>query len=116
MEERTEIIPTQLANGSILHVQATMRGGEEDVAFTLPPFHHITNVIEGIASSVSNTFLRVHAQKGSVTFGLSITMEAGQIAAFLVKGVGNANLSVTLEWTEATGVIQQENSQGTSTT
>lgn len=113
MEERTEIIPTQLADGSTLQVQATMRGGEEDVAFTLPPFYPVINAIEGIASSVAATFLRVHAQKGSVTFGLSITVESGQIAAFLVKGTGNANLSVTLEWEKATVEISQEKANGT---
>lgn len=98
MDERNEIVNTQLENGTILRVQATMLGGEEDVAFTLPAFHEVTDAIEGIAEAVATTLKRVHPHKASVAFGLSMAMESGQLTALLVKGTGTSNLNITLEW------------------
>lgn len=55
MGTRTEIIKAKLADGTIVHIQATAPGGEEEVAFTLPSFKGITDAIEGIAESVITT-------------------------------------------------------------
>ena len=100
MEEKTEIIKTALANGAVLHIQATVLGGEEEVAFTLPSFKGITDAIEGIAESITSTLQKVKPQKASVEFGLEIVLEAGQLTALLVKGSGTTNLKITLEWSE----------------
>jgi hypothetical protein len=100
METRTEIIKAELANGTILHIQATALGGEEEVAFTLPSFREVTNAIEGIAESVVMTLQKVKPKKGSVEFGLEIALESGQLTALLVKGSGTSNLKITLEWGE----------------
>ena len=45
METRTEIIKAELANGTIVHIQATALGGEEEVAFILPSFQKLTDAI-----------------------------------------------------------------------
>jgi hypothetical protein len=100
MEEKTEIVNTQLANGAILRVQATRLGGEEDVAFTLPSFQGVTDAIEGIATTIVTTLQQVHPRKASVEFGLSLALESGQLTALLVKGSGTSNLKVALEWGE----------------
>ena len=49
MEARTAIVKAALANGATIHIEATALGGEEEVAFTLPPFQAVTDAIEGIA-------------------------------------------------------------------
>lgn len=100
METRTEIIKAELTNGTIVHIQATTLGGEEEVAFTLPSFKGITDAIEGIAESVVTTLQKVKPRKASVEFGLEIALEAGQLTALLVKGSGTSNLTITLEWGE----------------
>ena len=100
MEEKTEIINTQLANGAVLRVQATMLGREEDVAFTLPSFQGVTDAIEGIAATVVTTLQQVRPRKACVEFGLSLALESGQLTALLVKGTGTSNLTITLEWGE----------------
>ncbi|MGH2496284.1 MAG: CU044_2847 family protein [Ktedonobacteraceae bacterium] len=98
MEEKTEIIKTTLANGAVFHIQATVLGGEEEVAFTLPSFKGVTDAIEGIAESMTSTLQKVKPQKASVEFGLEVVLEAGQLTALLVKGSGTSNLKITLEW------------------
>ncbi len=101
MEIRTELIKTQLADGTIVHIQAVVIGGEEEVAFTLPSFKPVTDAIEGIATSLVTTFQKVKPRKASVEFGLEIALEAGQLTALLVKGFSTSNLKITLEWGES---------------
>jgi hypothetical protein len=101
METRTEIIKAELANGSILYIQATTLGGEEEVSFTVPSFKEVTTAIEGIAESIAATLQKVKPSKASVQFGIEIALEAGQLSALLVKGSGTSNLNITLEWNES---------------
>jgi hypothetical protein len=102
METRTEIIKAELANGAIVHIQATALGGEEEVAFTLPSFKEVTDAIEGIAESVVTALQKVKKpKKANVEFGLEVALESGQLTALLVKGSGTANLKIMLEWGES---------------
>lgn len=100
MEARTEIIKAELANGGTLHIQATILGGEEEVAFTLPSFKEVTDAIEEIGQSVVTTLQKVKPRKASVEFGLEVALESGQLTALLVKGSGTSNLKITMEWGE----------------
>ena len=100
MEDRTEIIKAELANGTILHIQSIILASEEEVTFTLPSFKDVTNVIEGIAESLNTTLHKVKPRKASVEFGLEVALEAGHLTALLVKGTGTSNLKITLEWGE----------------
>lgn len=101
METRTEIIKTELANGAIVHIQATALGGEEEVGFTLLSFKGVTDAIEGIVELVDKTLRKVKPRKACVEFGLEIALESGQLTALLVKGSGTSNLQITLEWGES---------------
>ena len=101
METRTEIIKAELANGTIVHIQATALGGEEEVAFILPSFKKLTDAIEGIAESIVMSLQKVKPKKASVEFGLEVALESGQLTALLVKGSGTSNLKITLEWSES---------------
>ena len=101
MEVKTELIKAELANGTIVHIQATVLGGEEAVAFTLPSFKEVTDAIEGIAEALVTTLQKVKPRKASVEFGLEVALEAGHLTALLVKGAGTSNLKITLEWGES---------------
>ncbi len=100
METTTEIIKVELPDGGTLHIQATILGGEEEVAFTVPSFKEVTDAIEGIAKSVVTTLQKVKPRMASVEFGLEVALEAGHLTALLVKGSGTSNLKITLEWGE----------------
>lgn len=94
----TEIVQTTLENGSIISIEADLLGGEEDVAFTSLPFREVTQAIEGVAESLVNTLKRVKPQRASIELGVAFGIESGALTAVLVKGTGNANLKITLEW------------------
>ncbi|HEV2582843.1 MAG TPA: CU044_2847 family protein [Ktedonobacteraceae bacterium] len=96
-----ENIKAELPNGSTLHIQTVMLGGEEPVAdLGLPSFKNVTDAIEGIATSVVDTLKKVKPNSATVEFGVEIGMESGQLTALLVKGTGTATLKITLQWGE----------------
>ena len=101
MEGKTEIVKAELPNGTIIHIQSTALGGDEDIAFAMPSFRPVTDAIEGIAESIVTTLQKVKPHRASVEFGLEIALESGQLTALLVKGSGTSNLKITLEWGEA---------------
>jgi hypothetical protein len=95
---KAEIIQVRLAGDSILYVEATQLGGEEDVAFGVPDFSKVTEAIEGVARSLASTIERVKPQKAVVEFGIEVAVDSGALTAVLVKGSSKANIKVTLEW------------------
>lgn len=97
---KSEVIKMELKNGTVAHVQALMLGGEEEVAFAIPSFEGVTDVIEGIADSIVDTLQKAKPRKASIEFGLEVALESGQLTALLVKGTGTSNLKITLEWGE----------------
>ena len=96
----TEIVQTTLENGAVISIEATRQGGEEDAASTLKsfPFDEITHAIEGVTDSLVKTLKRVKPQRASVELGVAFGIESGTLTAVLVKGTGDANLKITLEW------------------
>ena len=100
MKSRQEIVPVQFANGAKMHVEATVLGGEEDVAFDLLSFQEVAETIENMAGAITAVLQKVKPQKASVEFGLELAVESGKLTTLLVKGSGTANLKVSLEWGE----------------
>ena len=101
MNNNTEIIPVRISDQVTIMVEATSLGGEEDVSVTdALNFSEVTNAIEAIANSVTETFNRVKPKKAQVEFSLKVGIESGKLTTLLVKGTGEANLKVTLEWGE----------------
>ena len=100
MYTRTDFIPVQLEDGSSIRIQATVLGGEEDVAAIdkLIPFEAVTSSIEAISRAISITIQKVKPKKASVEFGIEVGVESGQLHALLVKGTTSGNLKITLEW------------------
>jgi hypothetical protein len=98
VESRMRIIPVQLADGRLVHVEAIAMGGEQDVAIGLHSFEEITEVVEGISTAVVGAMQRIRPRKASVEFGLQVAVESGKLTALLVKGSTQATLKVTLEW------------------
>ena len=100
-EPRTEVVPVRLADGTVVRVQATALGGEEDVAFGVKSFEDVRKAVEGIAGEFGEVFKAVGPRKASVEFGVEVALESGKLTALLVKGSGTASMKVTLEWGDA---------------
>lgn len=108
----TEIVKTTLEDGTVISVEAARLGGEEDVAFTLKsfPFDEVTHAIEGVTESLVKTLQRVKPQRARVELGVAFGVESGALTAVLVKGTGDANLKITLEWGDQ-GIQVEEDEQ-----
>jgi Trypsin-co-occurring domain 1 len=101
MNANNKIVETTLENGVALYIEATPLGGEQLIGTGLPhSFQEVTNVIEGLSESLITTLKKVQPRKASVEFGLEIGIESGTLTSLLVKGSGDANLKITLEWGE----------------
>ena len=97
MNSRTESVPLELADGTLIRVEATATG-EEAVAFDARPFREVTGAIEGIANALSESLKRVQPDKATVEFGVELALDSGMLTAMIVKGTSTANLKITLEW------------------
>ena len=78
-----KIIPLRLSDGETIKVEVTQIG-EQPVSSETRIFKKAT----------------VKPDKFSVTFGLEIAVESGELTALIVKGTGKANLEITMEWGE----------------
>jgi hypothetical protein len=96
-ESRSNTVPVQLPNGSIVKVEIASTG-REDVAFDVKQFQPVADAIEGVVQMIANPIQRVKPKKATVKFGMELAIESGQLAAVIVKGSGKANLEITLEW------------------
>lgn len=97
-EQRTELVPVQLADGKRIYVQAVTQGGLEQVGNIPLPFKEVADVIESISTSIVKALKKAKPRKAIVEFGLEIGLESGQLTTLLVKGTSTANLKIALEW------------------
>jgi hypothetical protein len=119
-EERTQVVPVQMADGRMIHVEARVlepgpyeggarSSGEQDVLFRRKteeeggglaalPFERVTSAITDIAQAMTGALEKAKPRRSQVEFGIEIAVEAGQLTALIVKGGGTASLTVTLEW------------------
>jgi Trypsin-co-occurring domain 1 len=96
-ESRSETVPVQLPNGSIIKVEATVNG-RENVSFNAIEFQPIADAIEGVIQMISAPIQKAKPKKATVKFGMELAIESGALTAVIVKGSGKANLEITLEW------------------
>jgi hypothetical protein len=58
----------------------------------------ISEGIKKIAEAMKGQFSKLGVSKTSLEFGISFSIESGQIISLITKGVAACNLKVTLEW------------------
>jgi hypothetical protein len=97
--ERIDTVSAKLEDGTIVKVQVAATGGRQDVAGgQVPNFKDVSKAIEGLVAAVATPIHKAMPSKATVTFGIDVAVEPGQLTAMLVKGGGNATLEITLEW------------------
>jgi len=103
MDLPTKIIPVEMADGTIIKVEATLIG-EQRVSFQNRPFQEITAAVKSVTGELAGTLKEisqtVQPDKISVKLGLEIAVESGQLTALIVKGAGKANLEIAMEWSK----------------
>lgn len=100
MADRTDVIPIQFDDGTVMQIQATILGGEELVSARQEclSFEGVTKPIRKVAGQIAQVIRDVQPNKATVTLGFEVATSEGQLTALLVKGTATANLAVTLEW------------------
>ena len=99
--DKSKIVPLKLTDGSIINVEITPRG-EQPVSSETRIFSKATGIIKSVADDIATTLKEIKEDmkpdKLSVTLGLQIGIESGELTALIVKGSGSANLEITMEW------------------
>ncbi|GLV59571.1 hypothetical protein KDH_63970 [Dictyobacter sp. S3.2.2.5] len=100
MEIETRVVETRLKNGASLRVLARALEGNEhiDYSYETPSFEVLTETIENIADSITDTVKKVDASRTQIEFGLEFALEANQLMVMLVPDNHHANVKVSLEW------------------
>ncbi|MEM7556556.1 MAG: CU044_2847 family protein [Cyanobacteria bacterium P01_A01_bin.84] len=100
MDSCTENIPVQLDNDVNIMIEATLLGGEEEVDFDFLPFEQVTNAVEVIANSMTQTIKKVQPSKASIELGLEVGLKEGKLVTLIVQNSAKANFKITLEWSK----------------
>ena len=98
--ERTKPITVKLDDKTIIQFETTLQRGEKDISDEkiIMEYEKFSMSIEKIASKTLEPLKKLNAKKVTLKMGLSLGLESGAITAMLVKGTGNANMEVTIEW------------------
>jgi len=100
-------VPIRLPNDTVIHVEVTSLEQSDDADVTFGDIKdalHIDSVkgaIEGIGQMVTGAVKSLAPDKASAECAIEVGLESGQLTALWVKGTGNANLKITLEWGHA---------------
>ena len=97
---RSRAVPITLPDGSEIFAQATVLGGEEDVAVVdrLMTFEPVLRTIEGVSTALYGSLAKIAPRTAQVEFGIELAVESGGLAALLVQGSGRGSLTITLTW------------------
>ena len=98
MSYSNEIIPVKLSDGTVIQIEATHQGGEEDVAFDIKPFSDVAKGIEGLVENITGILKKLKPDTASVEFGVDVGIESGKLTALMVKGSGKANMKIVMQW------------------
>jgi NTP-dependent ternary system trypsin peptidase co-occuring protein len=98
MDHEAIAVPATLQDGSVILVQVTPLGAEEEVSGDILRFDDLTQSVKSIATSLLGALKDIQPDKASLEFGCEVTVESGKLTAMLVKGSGKAHLKVTLGW------------------
>jgi hypothetical protein len=97
----TKIIPVELVDGTVIKVEATPIG-EQKVSFHSRPFQEFITSLKTMVSEIADPLREIQQavkpDKMSITMGVDVSIESGQLTTLLVKGGGSANLEITIEW------------------
>ena len=97
---RTKPITIMLDNSTSIQFGTTIPRGEQDISDTkiVMEYEKFSASIEKIASQTIEPLKKLKAKKITLKMGLALGLESGGLTAMIVKGTGNANMEVTIEW------------------
>ncbi|MEA5570291.1 CU044_2847 family protein [Calothrix sp. UHCC 0171] len=97
MESQNKVVSVELADGTVVKVEATLIS-DRKIGLETRPFSEATLAIKSLAQEIAETVQTIKPNKAKVRFGIEIGVDAGKLTAVLAKGVSTANIEITLEW------------------
>lgn len=100
---QTKIVPIKLNDGTIMNIEATRVGNEEEEIAEIDRFFQFsdaTTQITSISREIVDSAKKIDLDKICVKMGFEIGIESGKLIALLAKGTAKANLEITLEWSK----------------
>jgi hypothetical protein len=98
MEPQSKIISVELADGTVVRVEATSIGASTSRGLQTRPFSEATDAIASLSKEIAETIQKIKPDQATVRFGIDIGVDTGKLTAVLAKGTTAANLEITLQW------------------
>lgn len=105
-----QTVPVELDDGSIMYVKVESSGSGQVTRGSKPgglgakqKFAAVSSSIESIVKAVAKPINAAKPSKASVTFGVEVEVQEGQLIAALAKGGATTSLEITLEWEKSKG-------------
>lgn len=98
--ERIKAISAKLDDNTTIQIETSLPKGEADISDEKLELEYkkFSLVAEKIASQTIEPLKKLKAKKVTLKMGLSIGIESGSLTAIIVKGTGNANMELSIEW------------------
>lgn len=97
--QHTEWQPIDLGDGLRAYIEVEKRGGDQEIGLLdVVPIADLGAAIARIGGAIGSALEQAAPQKAKVELALNFGLEAGQLAALIARGSGEANLKITLEW------------------
>lgn len=87
-----------LKDGSIFCIKMEEKPGFQNVGISELNFNDACNSIKQIGTEIYEVFQELKPKRGSVEFGIELSVSAGKLTSLVVDGRGKANFTIKLEW------------------
>jgi hypothetical protein len=103
MNSRKRLLPVDVDDETTLWIEATMVGGETEVAysekaFSREAFAALTSAMEAVSREIKESISKVKPQKVKIEFGIEAAVKSGELVSILVSADSTSTFKITLEW------------------
>lgn len=98
---RTQPVKVQIADDTIMIVEALQLQGETNVSSTLQQFQQVTNALEGVTEKLTSVWRKTKPRRATAEFNIAFACDSSKgLLAMFVAGSAQAAMKITLEWGE----------------
>jgi Trypsin-co-occurring domain 1 len=98
------IVTSRIGDGPTIKLEVTGAvDTEEDVGALsrIVPFESVVESVASVSQAMTDALRRAKPEEAEVTFGLDVTLEAGNLTSMIVKGGGRSTFTIRLLWKSA---------------
>lgn len=92
------IAPVELSNGEIVNIEYIATGPQQKSFLGKKYLSTFLTKLSGTVEDIRKSVEGASPNKLTIELGIDVGIEEGELTAIFIKGSGNANFKVTLEW------------------